>query len=327
MYNEAQKLEYLYNEDNRYEKTTLEAAKSFFNGSADVELQEGTDLSNFNRQQVVKLLKKYNARTKGYYRAMCNIFSDYYNFCLDKGYIESSNFTNWYDSKLSTKIVEEILPHDLVKDKIMLKEDVINMIDLVPDPTNKLLIYAPFIGINGENHEDLKYLRIDDLNEERKVIQLHSGKVQFIDDLFIELIRKADEATRYYPDGIENLTSHRNEYAKSMYVFKQCISKKEEKINCVITNGIFVFKMKCIRMQVGNKYLSITNLYNNGLVTAIKDYYSEKGISLEDALFQQKNNKLYTYDLETQEVINRFGSKLPVRLLRYNLKDTIEYYV
>jgi len=322
-YNEPQKLEYLSIEENRFAESTIEVAKIIFAGSAEVERQYDIDLSNFNRQQVVDLLKKYNSKSKGYYKVMCVIFSDYYNWCLNRGYVDESNFTDWYHSKISNKIIDEILPSSLLKDKFFLKEDVIKYLDDVLDPTNKLLLYAPSVGINGDNHEDLKYLRVDDLLEKRSAIQLHSGKIQIVDELFIELLKEADKSTIYYPEGMENFTSRRNGYSDSIYVFKRCGGK----LNEVITNPILNKKMSVIRKQIGNKFISISTLYRNGLINTIKEHYEKQDISLYTAIFHKNNNKIYTYDKETRDVIDRYNSNITVRMLRMELKDTIEYYM
>ena len=323
-YNEPQKIEYLESEDNRFLPSTLEVAKRIFVGSAMVEKQYDTDLSNFNRQQVVDLLKKFNATSKGYYKMICLIFADYYNWCLSKEYIDQSNFTNWYDSKLSNLIIDEILPVSLVKGKFFTKEDVLEYLDKIKSPTNRLLLYSPFMGIDGVDHEDLKYLRVSDLYEKRKAIQLHSGAIQPVDDLFIQLLKEADAETMYNPEGKENYTIRRNIYDESVYVLKKCSS---DSINEVINKQIIVYRMKVIKKQAENKFISISTLYKNGLINSIKEYYEQKNISLYKALFHEKNKKLYTYDEETQEVISRFNSNMTVRMLRMELKDTIDYYI
>jgi len=179
------------------------------------------------------------------------------------------------------------------------------------------------MGIDGKDHEDLKYLRVDDLFEQRKAIQLYSGKVQFIDDLFIELLKNADACTVYYPEGKENFTSKRNGYVESKYVFKMCSGNKYD----VMSNGVFIKKMSTIKKQADNKFISISSLYKNGLINAIKEHYEAQGISLYTAIFHEKDKKFYTYDKETQDVIERYNSKMTVRMLRMELKETIEYYM
>lgn len=326
-YNDAQKTQYLEDENNRFAPSTLEVAKMIFSGSADVESQEDTDLSNFNRQQVVNLLKKYNSTTKGYLKLICIIFSDYYNWCMKNDYIDSSNFTNWYDSKLSKPIIDEIVPVELVKDKYFTKEDVYEYLEKVPDVVNKFLIYALFRGIDGIQHDDLKHLSVIDLHEKRNAIQLKSGRIQYVDELFVKLMKNADAATVYLPEGKEvyNVRKRYN-YDESIYVFRFC---NKATVNQPISNQAITVRMSLIKKQTGNKFISASTLYFNGLVNYIKEHYSPQGITLDKVLFENKENnkKLYKYDEETQDVIKEYGSKMEVKMLRLRLKDFIKFYL
>lgn len=324
-YNSKQKERYI--ENSRFAETTLEVAKQIFNGSSRVENQEGTDLTNFNRQQVMNLLKTYNSQNKYYYKLICNIFSDYYNWCLEEGLIDIGNVTNWYDVKLSTPIIEDIIPAKLVKDKYYNKEDVLEYISKVPDPSNKLLIYAFFLGIDGKEHEDIKYLSVNDYSENHKAIKLYSGRKVIVDDLFINLMYKADQSKYYYPDGNENANLRgRHEYNDSKYILKVCNTYKT---NEAISNQGITQRLTLIRKQAGNKFISASTLYKNGLIQAIKDHFEEQGISLEQALYQYKvgSKKYYEYEEQIQEIIRTFGSNMEVKMLRLQMKDILQYYI
>jgi len=321
-YNEKQKIRYLESEDNRFEETTLAAAKIFFNGSSRVEFNKGIDLASFNRSQVFDLLKSYNSRSKGYYKGMCLIFSDYYNWCLNEGLIDRSNVTDWYDYKLSNSIIDEVLPMELIEGKYFKKEYVNECIEKIVDISDKFVFYAPFMGIKGD---DLINLRIDDLNEKRNAVQLVSGKTLQVDDLFIYLMKETDSARRYYPNGvvgIDNKYSY-NEYIQSIYVLKMC---RGSVINKQITTQVLSTKMKVIKKQIGNKLISAAIIYQNGLISYIKEKYEERGITLRDAIFKEINKKLYFYDKETAEYIEEFGANKTVKMLRMELKDIIKYY-
>ena len=325
-YNENQKIRYI--NQSSMPETSIEVFRRIVAGATKVEIQEKTDLSNFNRQQVINLLKSYNSRSKWYLRLICHHFSEYYSWCLQEKLVDTSNITNWYHVTLSKPIIDEILPIDLLEEKFFDKDLLIEMVNRVKDPTNKLYLYAPFFGIDGEEHSDLRYLKIEDLNEKRKMIYLNSDKYVKVDDLFIELIKNADNADRYDEDGMGTIKkSFRNTYGESQYVFKVCnVIEKDVIVNTKTINNRYAI----IKEQTGNNMLTSSVVYKNGLINYIKEYYEkEHGINIKEALFKlgvgRKNS--YLYDSETQKLIEEFGSRLTVRMLRLQMTESIDYYI
>lgn len=307
-----------------------EDAEEFFrritSTAAKVETQEKTDLSNFNRIQVKSLLKTYDARSRYYLRLICNTFTKYYQWCLSEKLVDITNVTDWYDVKLSKAIIEEVLPNELIEDKFFGDEEMLEYISRVPDPTNKLYLYAPYIGIDGEDHVDMKNLKISDLSEDKQELQLFSGKTIPVDELFIKLIKEADKAVRYNPDGTgEYHSKSKNTYSESIYVFKTCTATSP---NVLVSSNIINSRIRFISKQTGNKFLNTSLIYKNGLLNYIKKYYESEGITLYDALFTKRetNKRLYKHDEKTQELIHKFGSNMLVKMLRYQMSDVMHYY-
>jgi hypothetical protein len=322
MYNELQKRRYL--ENCKYEETTKETITMMFRGAARVEKRYKADLSSFNRPQVVELLKSYNSRSPHYLKIMCIYYADYYNWCLSEGLVDPSNVVNQYDSSLVKGIIKEIIPIELIKGKFYTKKDILEYLDCIIDISNKFLMWAIFIGIKGDNYSELSNLKMEDLDEENKVVKV-GDRLHPVDNLFIELMKKTNEAKFYYPEGkLKDYHYNKNVYDESIYVLKNCRSGK---VNTPVTKQYYTLRMRYIKMQTGNKFITASTLYRNGLINHIKEYYEAKGITLEEALFHEINNKLYTYDRETERVIKEFGSKMTVRMLRLQLKDKLEYYM
>jgi hypothetical protein len=326
MFNEKQKIRYI-NQSNLPENSIV-VLKKIFNGVAKIEAQNDLDLSNFNRPQVVDLLKSYNSRARSYLKLVCKYFSDYYSWCLSEKLVDITNVTNWYHTSLSNSIIDEVIPLELIRDKFYTEDDVLGYLENIPDPVNKFVVYGLFRGIRGENYCDLSHLRMENLHEKRKAVELEDGRMHPVDDLFMELMKNADKATIYAPDGIvatNGLNRSRNEYDKSVYVFKGCRTGYE---NRPVENQFFTVRMCLIKKQTKNPLISATTLYNNGLINFIKEHYEPKGIPLKDVLFKNKDNnrKFYMYDEETQAVINEFGSYMTVRMLRLQMREIIQYY-
>jgi hypothetical protein len=330
----------LYNEEqkNRYMKQSnmVESSKDVFEmilkTATKVEVQENMDLSNFNRPQVVNLLKTYNAKSRQYLRLVCNHFSNYYSWCCSEGLVDITNFTNWYDVKLAKPIISEVLSNEMLTDKFFNDEYILDCVNnKVKDKQNKLLLYAPYLGIDGNDHEDLRYLKIDDLNEENKTINLISGRIANVDDLFIELIKDANKATRYDKNGTGEFGRGHTEYGVSQYVFKSC---GVTEVDALISSKNMNQRFATIKDQTGNRLLSIPLVYKNGLLNYIEKYFKTQGVSLYEALLDKKETKIdygknetrYIYEGKVQELINEFGSKMTSRMLRHQMSDIIQYW-
>jgi hypothetical protein len=331
MYNEQQKERYL--KQSNLSEDAKETFRMIASTAAKVESQKDLDLSNFNRGQVIDLLKAYNSKARSYLRLICNNFSKYYSWCSDEGLVDISNFTNWYDVKLSQPIVKEVLPNELIEDKFFDDDYVIDcVINKIKDKQNKLLFYAPYLGIDGVEHEELRYLEIDGLDEKEKTIKLITGRIANVDDLFIELIKDANKSTRYDKNGTGEIRTGCSEYTPSKYVFKSYV--KVTSPDLVISVKNINQRYTVIKEQTGNRLLTIPVMYKNGLLNYIRRYFEPQGISLYDVLLLKKDTKInpgkgetkYVYDDKTQELINEFGSNMPVRALRHQMSDIIQYW-
>lgn len=318
----TQKRRYL--ENCRFEEPTREVIDMWFRQTAKIEAQEKCDLSQFNRPQVYDLLKGLNLKSKQTLRTIVAYFSDYYSWCIAEGLIDRNNIINQYDSKFSYSIIDEIITPEMVKGKFFKTDEVMRYIDLVKDPVNKFILYAIYMGVYGLEFEDLTNLKINDVDAPNKVVHLKSGKVQKIDQLFINLAQTADTQTLYAPDGIlqEGRTKN-NRYRSSEYIIKNCTTGSD---NMPVSRIIIMSRLRLMQKQTGNLFLNGVNLYRNGMINYIINKFSIQDISFNDALLKKKNKLEYIYSDEMQEYINEFGSNMTVRMLRLQISEYIGYY-
>ena len=322
-YNENQKIRYIEKSGMREDRA--EGFKIILNTATKVELQEDMDLAFFTRNQVINLLKAYNSRSKKYLGLVCKHFSNYYEWCMEESIVDKGDVTNWYDVRLSKPIIDEVLPLSLIEDKYFNKEMMMTYLDDVIDVTNKFILYAPFVGIDGSDHEDLKYLKIDDIDSSSKTVMLHSGKVLKIDKTFYDLAHAANAARKYDKNGMGDDLRGKTTYAKSKYILKICEFAKED---TPIGKNTFIQRYGVIKEQTGNKLLNAKVIYKNGLINYIKEYFSMRGVSLRDAIFEKTASDVarYKYAKEFSDAINEFGSVIKPEFLRMEIKEIIDLY-
>lgn len=323
MYNQIQKQKYL--DSCKYNKGTRYTIMNMFRGAARVERHFGTDLANFNKPKVEELLKSYNSKSRDYLTSMCVYYADYFNWCLENAYVDPSNVINQYDSSMVKTIIENIVPFKLIKGKFFNKKDILKYLDCIEDVSNKFIMYALFIGIKGEDFHELSHLRMSSLDEEKRVVKLTDGRLRSVDDLFIDLMKKTDQSQFYYEEGKSYINNKRNIYDDSIYVLKYCRNNKNA--NLPVNRGFYSVRLKIIKRQTSNKFITAPTLYMNGLINFIKEQFEKKGITLEDAFFHKTNNKLYTYNDDIEKLITEYGANKTVRMLRYELKETLQFYM
>lgn len=321
-YNENQKNRYLLY--CKYELTTIESIKVIFNSISPVENHYNKDVSLFVGEQIVDLLKKFNSKSRNFLRVVCAYLFDYYNWCLDENLVPKNNFGNPFDINRTKRIIEEIVPKELLNNKFYTKEKHLEYLDKINDPSNQLILHSIYLGINGDESEEIRRLQITELSEERKQVRLFTGRIVNVDNLFIDLMKKTANAKYYYPDGtIESSKIGYYTYSRANYVLRAC-TRGEEFDNAPISKQVFFARTRLIKKQSGNPLLTVSVIYRNGLINYIKEKYKEQNISLDKALFDMKNNQSYAYDQITEEYISEFGSKMTARMLRMLVKDYMD---
>lgn len=318
------KARFLESEFFPYEESVKNNIQIVFNKAEVIEIQQECDLAEFNIDKVYKLLKYYNSRSKGYLNLIAYYFSNYFSYCLSEGFIDSRDVKNYYAPEFSKSIIDDILPLQLLEEKYITEDILINSyMNSFDDYVLKLLLYTPFIGIYGSDYEDIINLKITDLNKEEKTIKLYSGRIARVDDLFIELMKKANAEDYYHPEGDSgyNKDNDRRNYLETEFVIKPAGLKQE-----AISRWALMNRYRDIQNVVGNKMVNCGNLYLSGLINYIKKRHEENGISLRQAFTEKSSGKEYMYEQDTQKYIYEFGSKLETRTLRYKVKDIIELF-
>jgi len=317
MYNSEQKNRYLKN--CKYEETTKELLKRIFDSTELEEEAFDKDLALFTHNDVYDLLLSLNSKSRKRLRSTCIFLSDYFMWCYKEGLTFDLN--NPYDKRFTEVMIEKILPIDKLNLKyfnyITLNDYVNNSII---DVSNKFIAYALYCGITSE---ELRNLKKEDLNVTKKQVTLITGRNLTVDDLFVKLLMEADNQTQYFPDGIiKESKFNKYDYGISKYVLKTCVAGE-----CgVIKDAILIARLKVIKEQCENDFITLSTLYKNGLFHYLKLRYEEKNITLQDAHFTKQDGAKYKYESETQQYISEFGSTMTSRALRKEVKDNIHIF-
>jgi len=328
MFRDEQKMRYLESEAFRYEDGSKLVAKRIFDTVSETERQKCKDLSEFNKLQVIDLLKSVNSKSKYYLRLVSKVCFEYTNWQKVQGAIDKSS-VNYYDYSITKDIIDELVPLSMVEDKYFTKEYVLDIVNnKIKDAVNKFLVYAPFCGVCNLECEDLRYLKYSDIDEDEKTVHLKSGITVRVDDLFIKLAREANSVTEYMPEGKSELGKVRNDklylYANSEYIVRS--TGGEDKNNQAVGYQFVSLRYRFIQQQVENKFVIPKNLYKNGLINYIKERFEEQGVTLRQAFFEKADKLNYTYTKDLKKYIEEYGSNINERQIRLEMKEIISLY-
>lgn len=318
MYNETQKKMYLKYCSNIYEPKTVNLIESILNSTEKSEIQHNKDVCEFNHIEVIDYLKGLNSTSRSRLQSTAVRLSRYYTWCKNVEHL-TNNIIDPFDSRGISIIIDGIISKKDLISKWFTKEKFLKMLDDVLEVSNQFILYAHYCGVTVE---EMRYLKMEDLNFSRNELQLINNRKILVDSLFKHLMIQTNEQIQYFEDGIEKYSKTKSyDYAKSEYVIRTC----NKNMDGVVPRTFIYRRFKTIREQIGNDLINTPTIYINGLVNYIKEQYAKKDIDLKTAILTKVNNKKYKYDEETKQYIEEFGSKMTYRILRREIKDYLDF--
>ncbi|SHO53674.1 phage lytic cycle repressor MrpR family protein [Anaerocolumna xylanovorans] len=306
----------------KYDVNTKPIIRRYFISVEKIEAQFEKDLCNFTMDEVVKLLKSFNSRSRKTLFLILSYFTNYYQWCLKEGLVESNNIINFYDRKIMEPFIAEIVPLEFLESKFITRETLYKYIDMFDDYSLKFISYAIFMSVLGNEFEELSNLKMDDLNETEHTVKLITGRIVKVDDLFIKLMKKANEEHYYHPQGLEQIKRlDKKYYDESCYVFKVCSTGAKD---LPASDVVLGKRLRDAQKVIKNRWFNGTNIYRSGLINYIKSKFAERGITFKQALYNKVNRRDYEFESEIQNYIYEFGSNMTTRMFRLQIKDILE---
>ena len=257
-----------------YEESTIELLKRIFQS---LELEERAfekDASEFTDHEAIDYLKSLNSTSRIRLSNVSWLLSRYHQWCYDKGLVQ--NIIDPFDERTITRVIEDIVPDEVVSNKIIKEDSFRELLELEPDYVNQFICVCFYYGVKGDDYIEMKNLKFEDLDEEINTVKLITGRKAIVDDYFIEHMKKAYNTEKFIASNIENRRNYKQSlYMDSDYIIRPTASKGNMSTSEVVMNSFIQKRMILVRNNVGNQHFTATNLYFNGLVNYIKKKYNE----------------------------------------------------
>ncbi len=295
---------------------------TIFKKAKSIEEATGKNIFEFGQKEIDMLLPILGNKSRETIHYRCGLIDKYCKWVYKAKICKMENKLFSVNNIKSMTI--KIIPITTIRRKYFCQSKIMEFLDKLTDVSNQFILYSIFIGISGKDFMDLCNLKMDDIDKEKMVAHLRlSNRDQEIDYLFDELAEKTNRQ-EYYNPGDNDVTYENlfTKYKNNGYIIK-IPRQKEEKLPA--QKNFIESRLKVIKKQTGNQYISKPTLERSGLLYFIRCKCSEYEISFNDIFMAKSNDKCYTYAEELQDIITQYGSNIKGRILRDQIEDIYEW--
>lgn len=268
--------EFYYNPD------TQKAVKFTFDKTEVLEEQYNTDLSKFSHAQIVDVLRYFDSPNVNALAKYFNTLQQYAKWSSEQGYTAHNvAFFNIFRKDLRKYINEYANANQHIKDRTELYE----ICDKLVNPVDQALIVLIYEGILGDEMNELRYLKKEDILFIENAIFVHSGdnprKLTNVDERTMNILKDTIEETKYYSNnGETEAKAKARQLIESDYVLKPV--KMRSNIEDVITVAGINIKFMKIKKWTEKYYLNATNIFYSGIFDKLANIEKERVLNVED---------------------------------------------
>lgn len=135
------------------------------------EIELGKDCSEFTVEEIIDFYKSLYSSSYETLNNIASQFKIYASFCLSKNLLRDNQ--NHYN-EITKQMIYSCINQGLWNAKILMYEDVLSIVEFIPNPSDQFLVLALFDGICGENMEELVNIKLSDFKDD--VVNLCSGR-------------------------------------------------------------------------------------------------------------------------------------------------------
>lgn len=292
-----------------------------FINSAKVEKQYNKDLYAFNDLEVSDLLRSIGLSSDMSIQKTLSIYKDYVNWCIVNGQRgKYENGINYVEVFQKNEDVAKYISNRKVRNRILTKREVHDVIDILVNPIDQALIYSFYSLIGGKGAYEIRSLQRKNIDTESNIITLvadEGGKTRkhLADSKLIKHLIEANNQQEYiFNNGEEIGNGYKmtKELASNDYVFRTI--KQASMEGDMVSYGTINQKFVRIKKYTGYDFISPKSLRDSRLIHRVVDITEEKGLYVAD---NEVFNKL------NEELEEKYDIKLsPIQM--YNLKQLYE---
>jgi len=262
---------------------------------------------NLTISEFDELFSKFGNTSKSSGDKNKSILVTYINFCISK------NFVLHKENRARLIDITKHVSKQALLNKFTSREKLKEYQKILYNEQDQLLLELLFIGVRGktienETLEEIINLSIDDVDFDNNIIKLkqNNGDIRTIkvESSTVELIKNTYEQEIYIENNGEITNNPRiSEPRKSIinhvenFVFRIPGKKKFEKFH----SSLFNSRITRIKGWVENSYLTVTTIYESGMIQMVMDIYHKKGEVTKEDYINICDRFNYSYPFKLKE--------------------------
>lgn len=278
-----------------------------FESCYDTEFELDKDVSEFTYEELGLLWGNMRARSVNTLISRKSVLNNYCEYAIKKGY--SKTKINFLEKMYKPKDLEKYVDQNWKENKIIDRETLYEIVTLCQNAQDAAIFMLLFEGVWGEDLEELRMLRLRDVDDKNNRLLLRSTdgetgnvkeRVVDVSEKCIDIVLEAGSETIY-----KNLNGKPHPSAKlkdfsltdTEYVLKNTVRANSVETT-IVTSATIRQRLDRIKNIIEYKYLNPTNIRLSGMVEFAKEYMKLKEIEVD-----QLTSDDYAF------IWNRFGGK------------------
>ena len=281
-YNTEQKERYLSEISDSYATDVIINIRSVFNRTGPFEEMLGKDICNFSREEISDMYALLMYSSKYVYSSVNSRLRAYVEWCLSQMLVNDG--CNHFQ-EFSLVDFEKYVNKRVLSNKYITRETYCNILKGIPNPRDKFLLMCLYEFGKSTNFEDIFGMKIEDIDREKGVIRLRSGRIVKVSKELIATAIEANKDRRYLMPGRE---VYRN-LLDSPYIFKRAKTAGEEIENIDNNNQNVKFVARLIKNLMEycgeNSDINATSIAVSGQFDMIRRRSNELKITEKEYVF------------------------------------------
>lgn len=292
MYNEERKRRYIKVKE---DAVTLpyRSLELLFEKTEPFEEKNGKDVCEWTTSEIMEFYKYIDAYSFSSLVVRNSNLTQYTNWCLTETLVPDGQ--NHYQ-EIRPDMLESCVNKEFLSKLIISREDLVRVIDELPNYTDRYMMLAFFEGICGIRYSEMTSLTIDDISGNK--VTLRSGRVLPISDKLKEIAEFAATEESYQTYGPAGKVVKYSDLNSSGAIFK--VIKK----NRPISDDSSMVQVVCRRFVKALDYLglpkrmTIKNLMVSGKLNFIKCIMKREGKTVEEVIVDNRDEINARYDVD-----------------------------
>lgn len=274
MINEELKQRFLnkYTEDTRYYMNYIIHADVV----KMMEEKRDKDLYEFSRDELLQLIGELNPSSPQAAITQLSVIRKYIDFAIVNGYLTTGiNFANL----IKSEDIEGVVNKQAMDLKYVTKEEIIDITNSLNNAIDAAFLMLLFEGVRGERLSEIVNLKKEDIDYNNNKLKLIDDKDQVrykkVSEETINILNEASNQTDY----LVIVETRSLEFTKPLQDTNYIIRTTSTKDNSPAKYRTLLAKLRSIKNELGNPYLTVTSIWESGMINYAKEMMKEKGIT------------------------------------------------